>query len=217
MPIALTPPTPTSCTSDTMAQEHQHDINIPLTHDQLHELDNEQLVMTIMASSVLLQSRLNMTPIDEVDKVLAVYETLVQREGREHASKVGHGPRLDDLMEKIELVAEKEKVEEDLDYVLDFSNGAIYENAGGRGKVGQESGRNLSGEILSEFRSGSQAGTCLSRVYTSQRVGVADGAVDACGAADGSLVQDMEDKDTRSSAQEEQKHVIWADKNVRSG
>lgn len=82
MPVTSTPTTPSSPSSmsESMAE-------------QLHKLNNEQLLMTIMASSVLLQSRLKMIPIDEVDKVLAAYEALMKLEGertsfndRSHAS-----------------------------------------------------------------------------------------------------------------------------------
>ncbi|KAE9966212.1 hypothetical protein BLS_007143 [Venturia inaequalis] len=148
-------PTPSSpaSTSAPMVQEKQNDINIPLTRHQLHQLNNDQLVMTIMASSVLLQSRLNMSPINEVDKVLAAYETLVKREGKEYASTLGLTPQLDGLMEKIELIAEKEKPEGEFDYVLDFGSGAVY------GKEGRENSRASSRGSRESLRSGSSNGS----------------------------------------------------------
>lgn len=159
-----------------MGEENQIDVKIPLTREQLHQLNNEELVMTIMASSVLLQSRLNMPPIDEVDKVLAVYEALVKWEGKEHASMFGLTPQLAGLMEKVEMVTEKEKPEGEFDYVLDFRSGAVYGNSAGKGKDGRASSRGSRESLRSEGSNGSEAGTYLSRFYASQG---ADGVIGA--------------------------------------
>ncbi|TLD38654.1 hypothetical protein E2P81_ATG01197 [Venturia nashicola] len=203
MPVTSTPTTPSSprSTFETMAQEKQNDIDIPLTREQLHQLNNEQLVMIIMASSVLLQSRLNMPSINEVDKVLATYEALVKREGKDYASTVGLTPQLDGLMEKIELVAEKEKPEGDLDYVLDFGSGAIYENLGGKGKGGRKIGRTDLRDSQESLRSvgsnGSEAETYLSRFYGSQG---ADGIL--VGAEGGSERKAAEERHIRKKLQD---------------
>lgn len=57
---------------------------------------------------------------------------------------IGLTPQLDGLIEKIELVTEKERPEGDFDYVLDFSSGAVYENSAGNGNDGRKSSRTSS-------------------------------------------------------------------------
>jgi len=174
-----TPPTMqiiTTAAPSSAIPDKQDDINLPLTREQLHGLNNEQLVMTIMASSVLLQARLNMKPIDEVDQVLAQYEVLVKQEGKEQASMIGLAPDMAKLIEKIELVAEKEKVEDDFDYVLDCSNGAIYKRSEEKNelveKSTQKKARSFSRESGNSSRSddsnGSEAETYLSQFYSAQ-------------------------------------------------
>lgn len=156
-----------------------------------------------------------MHPIDEVDKVLAVYEALVKREGKEHASMVGLIPQLDGLIENIELVTEKEKPEGEFDRVLDISSGAVYEKVVADGTGGDKSGRTSSKESLrSESSNGSEAGTYLSRFYTSQSAGGGDG-VNGRSAAE-NLIQNLGMGGMGEVASEERKNVVWADENVRS-
>lgn len=159
-----------------------------------------------------------MNPIDEVDKVLAAYEALVKLEGKEQASMVGLTPQLDGLIEKIELVAEKEKPEGDFDFVLDFSSGVVYENLAGNGKDGRKSSRTSSRggqeSLRSNSSNSSEAGTYLSQFYTSQTEDGGAG-VDGRSAAEESLIQNLEMGESEEAVPDEQKHVFWADENVR--
>jgi hypothetical protein len=117
-----------------------------------------------------------MKPIDKVDQVLTQYETLVKREGREPASMIGLVPNLQTLMERIELVAEKEKVDHEFDYLLDVSSGNIYHKSLQKGeyvvksaqKPSHTSSRDSRDRSKSDSSTSSEAETYLSRFYSAQ-------------------------------------------------
>lgn len=147
--------------------------------------------MTIMASSVLLQNRLNMKPVDEVDRALKEYEALVKREGKEQASMIGladvvtplepiPAPKMEELIEKIDSVAKKERVEHQFDYLLDFSTSTVYrkseEKGAMMGKSSRKPSRTASPASENNSTSGSsitsEAETYLSQFYSTKTADV---------------------------------------------